>query len=94
MSLTHVSRPSGNSASEKLEKRSREIKNYLKMEKMNVEDITLVGSDEQKQGFCLAWPSVKTGLEMLAGIVKNPIAQGAIRLVIVAGNTVAGRICG
>lgn len=64
------------------------------MEEMNVRDISLVGSDAQKQGFCRAWPSVKSGLEMLAALVKNPIAQGAIRLVIAAGNAVAGSICG
>jgi len=58
--------------------------------------ITLDDSAEAKKaqsGFCDAWPSAKTGLKMLRSIVKNPIAKGAISIVIAAGDAVATSIC-
>jgi len=64
------------------------------MPQMDAKNITLQGSDEKKKKFCDAWPMVKSGLEMLSELVKNPIAKGPIKLVITAGDTIAGSICG
>ncbi len=61
---------------------------------MNVNHITLDVSDDKKQKFCQAWPMVKSGLLMLEDLVKNPIAKGAIKLVITAGDTISASICG
>lgn len=49
---------------------------------------------ESSNQFCQAWPSVKQGLLLLEGIIKNPIAKGAISLVISAGDAVSAKICG
>ena len=61
---------------------------------MNAKDITLVGSQSNQQKFCQAWPTVKTGLELLLGIIKNPIAKGAVQIVISAGDAISKKICG
>ena len=63
------------------------------MERMNIQDISLNESGNLKQEFCKLWPSVKNGLELLAKLVKNPIAKGAINLVISAGDTISSSIC-
>ena len=64
------------------------------MAAMNANDITLVGAQSDKQKFCEIWPTVKTGLELLVGLIKNPIAKGAIQIVITAGSAIASKICG
>ena len=64
------------------------------MENMTAKHITLEGNDENKQKFCKAWPAVKQGLQLLLGIIKNPIAKGAINLVISAGDAISASICG
>ena len=64
------------------------------MATMNAKDITLVGSQSNQQKFCQAWPTVKTGLELLLGIIKNPIAKAAVQIVISAGDAISKKICG
>lgn len=68
--------------------------NKNKMAEMDANHITLEGSDDKRKKFCDAWPTVKSGLQMLADLIKNPIAKGAINVVISAGDTVSGSICG
>ena len=58
-------------------------------------DITLTATAEASQGkFCEIWPQARTGLELLQGLIKNPIAKGAIGLVIGAGDAVSKSVCG
>lgn len=61
--------------------------------KENVNDISLVSVAGSKNKFCEVWPGAKTALELLQGIIKNPIAKGAIGIVIAAGDAVATKIC-
>jgi hypothetical protein len=61
--------------------------------KENAADISLVSSTSTNKKFCEIWPSVKSGLQILQGIVKNPIAKATIGIVIATGDAVAGRIC-
>ena len=63
------------------------------VEKRN--DIALAPTADAPQGkFCQLWPQARTGLELLQGIIKNPIAKGAIGVVIAAGDAVSQSICG
>lgn len=66
------------------------MKNILE----NAGDITLetsaVGESDK---FCAIWPSVKSGLEILQNIIKNPIVKATIAIVIAAGDGVASKIC-
>jgi hypothetical protein len=60
----------------------------------NVNDISLLAAPAgSKNKFCEIWPGAKTALELLQGIIKNPIAKGAIGIVIAAGDAVASKIC-
>ena len=59
------------------------------MEKFNLNDISLV-STSKKAEFCKIWPTVKQGLELLKAMITNPMAKGAITLVITAGDTICG----
>ena len=62
--------------------------------KDNVNDISLVSAPVgSKNQFCEIWPGAKTALELLQGIIKNPIAKGAIGIVMAAGDAVASKIC-
>ncbi len=60
----------------------------------NSADITLDKAIAQQHNFCNIWPNVKAGLVVLQGIIKNPIAKGAIGIVIAAGDAVAKQVCG
>ena len=60
----------------------------------NASDISLgsvAAGDKSK--FCEIWPNAKSALVVLQGLIKNPIAKGAIGIVIAAGDAVASRIC-
>ncbi|MCC8424456.1 hypothetical protein [Mucilaginibacter sp. UR6-11] len=57
-------------------------------------NISLVGVDTAKTEFCSIWPNVKSGLEVLQNLLKNPVAKGAVGLVIAAGDAVSKQICG
>jgi hypothetical protein len=60
----------------------------------NANDISLVlPKGVAKNKFCDVWPGAKTALELLQGIIKNPIAKAAIGIVIAAGDAVSSRIC-
>ena len=59
----------------------------------NSRDITLVNVDQGKTEFCKIWPQAKEGLDVLQGIIKNPIAKAAIGIVIAAGDAVSKNIC-
>lgn len=59
----------------------------------NREAISLVENAEQRTDFCSIWPNVKSGLTVLQGLIKNPIAKAAIGIVIAAGDAVTGQIC-
>ena len=60
----------------------------------NASDISLVSAPAaDKNKFCEIWPNAKTALKLLQDVVKNPIAKGAIGIVIAAGDAVAARIC-
>lgn len=63
------------------------------MKAMNVSDISLEGTRDAQEQFCKIWPSVKTGLQLLVGIVKNPIVKAAIEVVIKGGDAIASSIC-
>jgi hypothetical protein len=60
----------------------------------NSKNISLENVADGKGEFCKLWPSVKTGLQMLQSLVKNPIAKGAIGIVIAAGDAVSKEVCG
>ncbi len=60
----------------------------LNAESFNVNDVSL---DEKalangKSQFCEIWPTVKQGLEILKGIVKNPFLKTAISGLILVGD--------
>jgi len=60
----------------------------------NASDISLVSAPATARNkFCEVWPGAKTALELLQGIIKNPVAKAAIGIVIAAGDAVASRIC-
>lgn len=59
----------------------------------NRADISLNQVENQNQ-FCTIWPSAKQGLELLQQLIRNPIAKGAISVVIAAGDAVSKTICG
>ncbi len=60
----------------------------------NANDISLVSAPAKaKNSFCEIWPGAKTALGLLQDIIKNPIAKGAIGIVIAAGDAVASKIC-
>lgn len=63
------------------------------MSEINVNYVTLEGTSSDHSKFCKNWPLAKQGLELLLAIVKNPIVKGAIRLIISAGDAIAGNIC-
>ncbi|WP_299359719.1 hypothetical protein [Mucilaginibacter sp.] len=56
-------------------------------------DISLVDTAKAQTEFCSIWPSVKSGLVILQNLIKNPIAKGAIGIVIAAGDAVSKQIC-
>ncbi len=61
----------------------------------NAKDISLVmPKDAGQNRFCEIWPGAKKALELLQGIVKNPIAKAAIGIVIAAGDAVSSKLCG
>jgi len=61
----------------------------------NAKDISLLPAPAgSKTTFCEVWPGAKKALELLQGLVKNPIAKAAIGIVIAAGDAVASKICG
>lgn len=60
----------------------------------NKADISITETAAAKNQFCQVWPSVKTGLELLQNLLKNPIAKAAVGIVIAAGDGVSGKICG
>jgi hypothetical protein len=57
-------------------------------------DISLAPGAAQQSEFCKIWPNAKSALEMLQGLVKNPIVKGAIGVIIAAGDAVSSKICG
>ena len=60
----------------------------------NAKDISIVAAPAGSKGkFCEIWPSAKSALELLQGIIKNPIAKAAVGVVIAAGDAVASKIC-
>lgn len=60
----------------------------------NASDISLRSAPAtSKKKFCDIWPDAKATLQLLQDIIKNPIAKGAIGIVIAAGDAVAARIC-
>ncbi len=60
----------------------------------NSKDISLEKAGVASQGkFCEVWPQAKTGLTLLQGIIKNPIAKAAIGIVIGAGDAVSKTVC-
>jgi len=60
----------------------------------NAKDISLLSAPAgSKNKFCEVWPGAKTALELLQGIIKNPIAKAAVGIVIAAGDAVATKIC-
>ena len=60
----------------------------------NSGNISLEKAGNTQGEFCKAWPSVKSGLQLLQGIIKNPIAKAAIGIVIAAGDAVSKEVCG
>ena len=66
----------------------------IKSIKTNASDISLSAAPAAaKTKFCDVWPGAKTALQLLMDMIKNPIAKGAIGIVIAAGDAVAARIC-
>jgi hypothetical protein len=65
------------------------MENILK----DAKKISLQGSKAERIDFCSVWPSARQGLELLRNIITNPIARGAISLVIAAGDAVSSQIC-
>ncbi|MBC7935814.1 MAG: hypothetical protein H7Y86_10735 [Rhizobacter sp.] len=64
-----------------------------KMITENAGDISMVSAAGSKNKFCDLWPNAKTGLELLQGIIKNPIVKVSIGVIIAAGDAVASRVC-
>ena len=60
----------------------------------NVNNISLTeaaAADHSK--LCNLWPTVKEGLQLLAGLINNPVVKVIISTVISAGDAIIGRIC-
>lgn len=58
----------------------------------NIDKVTLAAGDHSR--FCEIWPKVKEGLQILQGMIVNPIVKGAIGLIITAGDAIINRVCG
>lgn len=58
----------------------------------NSKDIS-INNVAGSNNFCRIWPGAKEALVLLQSIVKNPIAKGAIGIVIAAGDAVSKQIC-
>jgi len=54
--------------------------------KINLDDVSLELSSENKSKLCEIWPIVKQGLELLKGSIKNPIVKSAIATLIRIGD--------
>lgn len=60
----------------------------------NANDISLEPSAlDGHNKLCNIWPTVKEGLELLKGFIKNPIVKFSIEGLITAGDAIVGRIC-
>ncbi|EHQ27964.1 hypothetical protein [Mucilaginibacter paludis] len=60
----------------------------------NANNISLDTAAIDQNKFCQLWPTVKEGLEILAGLIKNPIVKLTINGIIAAGDAIIGKICG
>jgi hypothetical protein len=56
---------------------------------ISLEEAALAG----KSKLCDIWPTVKEGLEILAGLIKNPVVKLTINAIIAAGDAIIGKIC-
>ena len=55
----------------------------------DLQDISLEGNlDDAKVKICQYWPQARTTLELLAEVIKNPVAKTVIRVVIGIGNAI------
>ncbi len=52
---------------------------------LDIKDVSLEKS-AASVNFCSAWPAAKVGLELLMGIVKNPIVKASIAMIIKLGD--------
>ena len=53
---------------------------------INLEDVSLTLSSENKSTLCDIWPVVKQGLEILKDSLKNPLVKFAINILIKLGD--------
>ena len=60
----------------------------------NSDNISLTSVADAEGKFCQLWPSVKEGLQLLVGLIKNPVVKYTISGIIAAGDAVASKICG
>ncbi|HWZ13591.1 MAG TPA: hypothetical protein VNW95_00030 [Mucilaginibacter sp.] len=60
----------------------------------NANNISLEKAAFESQGkFCELWPTVKEGLQLLEGFIKNPIVKASIEVLISAGDAISSRVC-
>jgi hypothetical protein len=59
----------------------------------NADDISL-SSAAGGHNFCDLWPGGRQALQALQEIIKNPVAKGAVGIVIAAGDAVSKKKCG
>lgn len=51
----------------------------------DIKNVSLEKSPESVN-FCAVWPSAKAGLQVLAGIIKDPIAKRILEMIITLGD--------
>lgn len=52
------------------------------------------GTEEKQNAFCAIWETARPAIELLAAIIRNPIAKWVIGLVINVGDAVKEKVCG
>lgn len=52
----------------------------------DIKNVSLEKSPESVN-FCAVWPSAKAGLQVLAGIIKNPVVKGVIGMIVTLGDS-------
>jgi hypothetical protein len=59
------------------------------VDNISLDETALAGQSE----LCKIWPTVNEGLQVLEGIIKNPIVKVSIEAIIAAGDAIIGKIC-
>ena len=59
------------------------------VDSISLDETALAGQSK----LCQLWPTVEEGLQVLEGLIKNPIVKVSIEAIIAAGDAIIGKIC-